>query len=96
MSDLTVNAVLAGLVFIAMVVRLAQLQRCDSRCVRDRMSWHLWMLSHVAVAAGAMGVLVTAVAGSRSGHWALPVVLAGIALGQAVRIRRYRHKENAR
>lgn len=97
MSDLTINGVLAGLVFCVLVVRIAQLQLCGSKCARDRVTWHLWVVAHVATALGALGITLAALAGSRDGgHWAVPCLLAGMVLGQAVRAYRHHQRGNER
>lgn len=68
-------------VLAAVALRLAQVPTADPSA-RCRFTWNLWVLAHVAVAVGALAVLL--------GHagLALGFLLIGVALQYGVRLNR--------
>lgn len=73
--------VLAGIVLMAVVMRLASLN-CSGQSLRCRITWHLWVLGQVDIAVGAVAVMI----GRPS--LALGFLLIGLALQYGARLTR--------
>lgn len=59
---IAVNALLALLVLVAVVCRLAMMAPC-SKALRARAAWHAWVGAHVLIGVGAFGFLYAGLAG---------------------------------
>lgn len=91
MTYTVVTAVLASIVFVEVVCRLAAMPRCSTgSCPRAHVSWHLWMGAHVTVAVGALAIAVAPLAGEQTAHAGVVGVLGGTGLLRLLRWRRRR------
>lgn len=79
MSFLTLNALFAVVVFAGVICRLAMLKPARPT-LGARVTWLLWMWSHVLIGVGCFGIILGPVLGRPPAHGGSSMMLLGLAL----------------
>lgn len=79
MSYLILNAVMAAVVFAGAACRLGAIKPSEPG-IKHRISWALWLWSHVLLGVGAFGVMVSPFVGYAAAHNGNMAILLSLAM----------------